>query len=586
MHYTSRAVYEYVSQHTNDPIIQWKICTVSGTEFPITQSDLDFYNKISPTFGDQKFPIPTPTLCPEERQRRRLSFRNERKLYKRKCDLTGKDIISIYSPDKPYKVYDQSVRRWDSRDPMSYGREFDFSKSFTEQFKQLIIQTPHSSMITTWCEQCDYACFILDSKECYMFSGITQSEKVMYSNFIKWCDSIIDSSMTYESSYLYQCVDCFKIYNCFFSTQLVNCSSCYLCNDCQNCTHCIACFWLQNKEYFYQNKFIWKERFLEIIQSVWKNSTLQEAKNILIFNSRDNILHNNNLSSSNVYWNNIIESQNSTFCFDIRDSEKSKYLGFTPHARSSQDCTYTAPRGVEYCYDVCSTVGVNWSAFTFLYRYGVWSYYLLYCQNCDNCFWCIWLRNKSYCIFNKQYTKEEYEIQVAKIISHMQSTGEWWEFFHPSLSPFGYNETVAQEYFPLVRGELESVWYHRSDYSSDPVIPVGAVLIHRREYDDNQWKALRDDPQHSILKSIVICEVSGRPFVIQWAELKFYLQHDIALPSKHPDVRHEERMKLRPGRTLFLRSCNQCSSEMLSVYDDDHSGKVYCESCYQKEIYG
>ena len=111
MHYTSRAVYEYVSQQTNDPIIQWKVCTVSGTEFPITQSDLDFYEKISPTFAGQKFAIPTPTLCPEERQRRRLSFRNERRLYKRKCDLTGKDIVSIYSPEKPYKVYDQSVRR-------------------------------------------------------------------------------------------------------------------------------------------------------------------------------------------------------------------------------------------------------------------------------------------------------------------------------------------------------------------------------------------------------------------------------------------------------------------------------------------
>ena len=97
MQYTSKEVYEYISKQTNDPITERKICKVSGTEFPIYQSDLDFYNKISPTFypltkgdGDEgvrgiKFQIPTPTLCPEERQRRRLSFRNESKLYKRKC---------------------------------------------------------------------------------------------------------------------------------------------------------------------------------------------------------------------------------------------------------------------------------------------------------------------------------------------------------------------------------------------------------------------------------------------------------------------------------------------------------------------
>lgn len=84
---------------SSDPIIQTKICPVSGKEFSITQGDLDFYNKISPTFAGKKFQIPTPTLCPEERQRRRLAFRNERNFYRRTCDASGKQIISMYHPD-------------------------------------------------------------------------------------------------------------------------------------------------------------------------------------------------------------------------------------------------------------------------------------------------------------------------------------------------------------------------------------------------------------------------------------------------------------------------------------------------------
>ena len=36
----------------------------------------------------------------------------------------------------------------------------------------------------------------------------------------------------------------------------------------------------------------------------------------------------------------------------------------------------------------------------------------------------------------------------------MMITGEWGEFFPSSLSPFGYNETVAQEYFPLTASSL------------------------------------------------------------------------------------------------------------------------------------
>lgn len=93
MNYTSREVYEFISKQTNpaasdgagDPIVERKTCTVSGQSFAIYQSDLDFYNKISPTFAGQKFQIPTPTLCPEERLRRRLLFKNERKLFRSTC---------------------------------------------------------------------------------------------------------------------------------------------------------------------------------------------------------------------------------------------------------------------------------------------------------------------------------------------------------------------------------------------------------------------------------------------------------------------------------------------------------------------
>lgn len=60
--------------------------------------------------GKLKAKLPTPTLCPEERERRRLSFRNESKLYKNTCTATGKPIISIFSPDKEYEVYDYPVR--------------------------------------------------------------------------------------------------------------------------------------------------------------------------------------------------------------------------------------------------------------------------------------------------------------------------------------------------------------------------------------------------------------------------------------------------------------------------------------------
>ena len=47
---------------------------------------------------------------------------------------------------------------------------------------------------------------------------------------------------------------------------------------------------------------------------------------------------------------------------------------------------------------------------------------LIYCTECKktkDCFACSGLVEKQYCILNKQYTREEYESLVPKIIEHM-----------------------------------------------------------------------------------------------------------------------------------------------------------------------
>jgi hypothetical protein len=87
--------------------------------------------------------------------------------------------------------------------------------------------------------------------------------------------------------------------------------------------------------------------------------------------------------------------------------------------------------------------------FSMVRTQNVW--YSMNCYDSSYLFGCDGLRNKQYCIFNKQYTQEEYEKIVPQIIAHMQTTGEWGEFFSPSISPFGYNETIAQDYFPESR---------------------------------------------------------------------------------------------------------------------------------------
>lgn len=184
-------------------VVEIKSCLHCETQFEITQSDLDFYNKISPTFAGEKFMIPAPTLCPDCRQRRRLSFRNERKLYKRKCNASGKDIISIYHPESDYIVYDQKIRWSDEWDPMDYGRNFDFTKSFTEQFGELMRVVPRMSAGTFNSENSNFTNFCMNSKDCYMVFSCVDSQGCMYGRNIRRCNNVIDCLQIVDSSYCY-----------------------------------------------------------------------------------------------------------------------------------------------------------------------------------------------------------------------------------------------------------------------------------------------------------------------------------------------------------------------------------------------
>ncbi len=163
----------------------------------------------------------------------------------------------------------------------------------------------------------------------------------------------------------------------------------------------------------------------------------------------------------------------------------------------------------------------------------------------------------------------------------MQKNWERWELFNPAFSSLGYNETIAQEFFPLTREEAIARGYKRQDKNYDPIIPENAEIL--------KWDQIPADIStvtDDILKKIFVCEVSGRPFRIVKSELDFYRKNGLPLPRKHPDVRHDERMGLAAKRVLYLRKCDHCGEAVLSIYPQDYQRKVYCENCFNREIYG
>lgn len=552
-----------------------KNCAQCGGSFEVTDEDLQAYDKLSPTFDGKKFPIPEPKMCPFCRQQRRLSMRNERKLYMRKCDLSGRQILSVFSPDKPYKVYDQPEWWSDKWDPMDYGREYDFKRGFFEQFRELYEAVPRVSLQTINVENSYYTCYALNVKNCYLLFGASNNEDCMFGKYITGAKNCLDSLCLYSSEFCYQGVASDACYGCRFYTNCRNCSECTMIEDCSGCKNCYCCFGLRSKEYCILNKFVGKEKYQEFVKDYeYLTHTNIEflRKKLADLKAKLPHIQSHIYASENCSGDAIFNSKNCHYAYDVKNSEDCKYLHNSPKSVGTYDGVYSAPDGMQFCYNNCSTVGSNMIATFFVWNCdGV--YYSMDCLNARDLFGCVGLRNKRYCVFNKQYAKEEYEKLVAKIVEQMQKEEIWGEFFPYSLAPCDYNETVAMEYFPLKKEEALRLGARWKEEIAEKI-------------EGEESKAADDisSVDESILEKVLKCEVTGRRYKILPQELKFYQRMKVPVPLCHPDQRHYDRLKLHDAHRLWKRKCVKCGNEIQTVYS---GGKniIYCEKCYLELVY-
>ena len=545
-----------------------KTCKQCNIEFLIIDKDLEFYKKVSPSFGWEKYSIPTPTFCPDCRNQRRLTFRNETNLYKRICDATGVPIVSIYSPDKPYVVYSMDMWLSDKWDGLEYGQDIDFSKSMLSQFQDVLQKVPRIPSFQFHNENSVYSNGAQRNKNCYMIFVSDYNEDCTYTNGTYYSQDCLDVLWVNKSTNCYQCIDVDNSHNCFYSQDLVNCNRVYFSKDCQNCSDCYFSEWLRDKKYCINNQQYTKQEYHEKIKN-------------------NDYIRDNNYGSPNLYYHgfwiasstgDFIKNMNrSENCFESQDLEDCKHITYGINIKNCHD-GYVVVDNSENCYEITSCI----SNYNSLFVYCSWnnntSYYIDTCQDSSDLFLCTWLRNKSYCILNKQYTKEQYEQLVPKIIEKMKKDWEWWEFFPSNMSPFGYNETVANEYFPLSKKEAKKQWFNWSDYEAP--FPKVEKIIPADKLPEN----ISDIPD-DILNWAIECEVTKKPFRIIKPELEFYRKHNLPIPRRHPDQRHWDRMNLRNPRKLHERSCDKCEKSIQTTYSPERKETVYCEACYNEAIY-
>ena len=564
-----------------------KQCQKCKQEFTIESEDFSFYEKMK---------VPPPTFCWLCRAQRRMAWRNESVLFKRESSFPDEGtIFSAFHKDVPVKVY--SAKKWlsDEWDPKDYARDYDFKQAFFKQFKELLYDVPLKSLNLVGPVDSEYANNFSYPKNCYLVFNGNNSEDCMYSNGLEHvqrsidCSHIEDCENCYDSFWLTGCTKTFWSVGCKSSYEM------YFSRDCIGSNNCVGCVNLRNQSYCIFNEQYTKEDYekkLEEFKFSSHDSVQKMKKQAQEFWQQHPLKYMVGTRNVDVSGNYIENCKNTKTSFLMRNSEDMKYSQYIQEAGGAKDChDYTAwGDAVERCYECCGCgIQINNIKFSYNVQESVHdAEYSYMCMSSSYLFGCVGLRNAQYCIFNKQYTKEEYEELVSKIKEHMNNMPyidkegieyKYGEYFPTELSPFAYNDTLAQEYFTLSKEEVKNQnyqWRDNQDQSYTPTLSVDDLPDNINDVDD------------SIVQEVIECQEkedvnSLGAFRITAGELQFYRQMNIPLPRKSPRVRLFDRFKFRGSLNIYER-VTEDGEKVMTTYGEDRPEKIYSEKGYNELV--
>jgi len=529
-----------------------------------------------------------------------MTWRNERTLYHRKCDATGKDIVTMFAPEQPLIVYERNYWWSDKWDQLSAGQNYDFSKPFFQQFKGLFGKAPLPNLANSNTINSEYGNHNADLKNCYLAYACFKNEDIFYSSGCVDCKNSLDIYKGFNFTQCYDDTLGSNFNRVFFSYDSDDAVDCAFLHACKNMIDCLGCINLRSKSNCIFNKQYTKEEYLKErakydFGSYKALCDFREkfAEFIKKYPRRYGFIQ----KSFNCVGDNILGCKNVYMGFDVvHDVEDTKYAIHTWEGAKDVYDSYGAGGNLTSSYEVVDTGLEATCNFSAIFTHSCQNTNYTYaCKNSQYLFGCVGLRSKKYCILNKQYTKEEYEELVPKIIKHMADMPyvdkkgrvyKYGEFFPTEISPFSYNETIAQEHYTKTKPEILEQGYSWRD----PDIKQYNVTLQPADLPDH-IKDVSDD----ILNQVIACEHAVPPaggcneqcmgaFKIIPSELAFYRALNLALPRLCSNCRHYNRLRQRNPFKLWNRQCAKCGKEVKTSYSPDRPEIIYCESCYNAEV--
>jgi hypothetical protein len=481
---------------------------------------------------------------------------------------------------------------WSDRwNPLDFGQAVDWSRPFFEQLRELKYRAPRIALMNDATgENSDFCNHCYRLKNCYMVFDANDNENTLYSSGTYYVKDSVDCAyndnceLCYETMYSQDC------YGLQYARDCINCRDSSLLIDCVGVSNSLMCVGLRNVSLCYKNKQYTQADYEAIVRRYRlqsRQAVAEAQREFADFALTIPRKFFHGVKNEDVSGDYLLNNKSVYHSFQTRASEQCAYSFGIFDTKDSYDYTVWG-EAAERMYEAHACGG---HASDIRFCSVVWhGQDNDYCDQCLNgpkhCFGCVSLKNEQYCVLNRQYSASEYQLLRQRLIEHMTVTGEWGQFFPPALATYAYNESMAQEFFPLTQVQAETGGWSWQQQLPGTYGKTTLTTI------PDELSAASDD----LLQTIVACMRCQKNFRYIRAELEFYRRRSLPLPDQCPDCRHVARMQYRAPYQLWQRQCQcrqpdhvhgaqPCAQQFQTAYAPDRPEKIYCEGCYQKTIY-
>ncbi|MBI4652771.1 hypothetical protein HY750_00765 [Candidatus Kuenenbacteria bacterium] len=113
-------------------------------------------------------------------------------------------IFTVFGNSSLRKIYERDIWWSDKWNPMDYGRNYDFTKPFFQQFKEMLLEIPIPAHTVYNMVNSDYSAGSNNLKNCYLLFMSTNCEDSTYGSELNRTKDSFDVNRVDFSEFCYE----------------------------------------------------------------------------------------------------------------------------------------------------------------------------------------------------------------------------------------------------------------------------------------------------------------------------------------------------------------------------------------------